>query len=79
MTAPLFDTEDATRFGVRAEGLTNDAYLRVVRTGRHEQVVVMNLPADDETGWEVHPDVDQLVVIVEGVGEARVGQYVLDM
>ncbi len=77
MRSPVFETEGAARVDVRAEALINDAYLRVIQTGANAQIAVMTLPADDETGEEVHGDVDQLIVVVEGVGEACVGQYSL--
>jgi mannose-6-phosphate isomerase-like protein (cupin superfamily) len=75
----IFETEDATRVDVRAEALINDAFVHVIHTGPHEQLVVMTLPADDEIGEEVHPDTDQLFVVVDGVGEATVGEYCLDV
>lgn len=50
---------------------TNDAFRREVLTGEHEQVVVMTIPPGGEIGEEVHEDTDQLLVFVEGRGEAR--------
>jgi mannose-6-phosphate isomerase-like protein (cupin superfamily) len=50
---------------------TNDAFRREVLTGEHEQVVVMTIPAGGEIGEEVHEDTDQLLVFVDGRGEAR--------
>ncbi|HET8776933.1 MAG TPA: cupin domain-containing protein [Candidatus Limnocylindria bacterium] len=40
-------------------------------TGEHEQVVVMTIQPGDEIGEEVHADSDQVLVFVEGSGEAR--------
>ena len=77
MNATAFETEGAARVDVRAEAVINDAYLRVIHTGRHEQIGVMTLPPDDETGEEVSEDLEQLIVFVDGVGEARVGDYAL--
>jgi mannose-6-phosphate isomerase-like protein (cupin superfamily) len=48
----------------------NRAFRREIVTGDHSQVVVMSIPAGGEIGEEVHPDVDQLLVFVEGEGEA---------
>jgi mannose-6-phosphate isomerase-like protein (cupin superfamily) len=48
----------------------NQAFRREVVTGAHSQVVVMTIPAGGEIGEEVHDDVDQLLVFVEGDGEA---------
>ncbi|MGZ8475264.1 MAG: cupin domain-containing protein [Candidatus Limnocylindria bacterium] len=50
---------------------TNDAFRREVLTGEHEQVVVMTIPPAGEIGDEVHEETDQLLVFVEGHGEAR--------
>jgi mannose-6-phosphate isomerase-like protein (cupin superfamily) len=47
----------------------NEAFRREIVTGDHSQVVVMTIPAGGEIGEEVH-DVDQLLVFVEGEGEA---------
>ena len=57
---------------IRRAARANDAFRRVLITGEHAQVVVMTLPAGQEIGEEVHPDVDQLLLFVEGRGEARV-------
>jgi mannose-6-phosphate isomerase-like protein (cupin superfamily) len=48
----------------------NDAFRREVITGEHEQVVVMTIPPGGEIGEEVHPATDQVLVFVEGRGEA---------
>jgi mannose-6-phosphate isomerase-like protein (cupin superfamily) len=50
---------------------TNDAFRRVIESGEHEQVVAMSLPEGGDIGAEVHPDTDQLFVVVEGTGEAQ--------
>ena len=49
----------------------NEAFRREVITGEHEQVVVMAIPPGGEIGEEVHPDTDQLLIFVDGNGEAR--------
>lgn len=77
MGPTAFDTEGVTRVSVRAQALINHAYLRVIHTGTSEQIVVMTLPPDAQIGEEVHPDTDELFVVVEGVGEARVGDLEL--
>lgn len=48
----------------------NTAFREVLATGPHSQVVVMSIPPGDDIGAEVHPDVDQILVVVEGTGEA---------
>ncbi len=51
------------------ERARRNAYFReVVSTGPHCQVVVMSLPPGEDIGEEVHEDVDQVFVIVEGSG-----------
>ena len=77
MNPTVFETEGATRVDVRAEALINRAFLRVVRTGTNEQVVVMTLPPYAELGEDVHPGTDQLLVVVEGNGEAHVADLEL--
>lgn len=48
----------------------NDAFRREIITGSHSQVVVMTVPPGGEIGEEVHEGNDQLLVFVEGEGEA---------
>ncbi|HET6951093.1 MAG TPA: cupin domain-containing protein [Acidimicrobiales bacterium] len=48
----------------------NDAFRREVITGDHSQVVLMTIPPGGEIGEEVHEDVDQTLVFVEGEGLA---------
>jgi mannose-6-phosphate isomerase-like protein (cupin superfamily) len=49
---------------------SNDAFRREIATGEHSQVVVMTVPAGEEIGEEVHTENDQLLVFVDGEGEA---------
>jgi mannose-6-phosphate isomerase-like protein (cupin superfamily) len=48
----------------------NEAFRREVVTGEHSQVVVMTIPPGGEIGEEVHDHVDQVLVFVQGDGEA---------
>lgn len=48
----------------------NDDFRREVMTGPHSQVVLMSVEPGSEIGEEVHDDVDQVLVFVEGTGEA---------
>jgi len=48
----------------------NSYFREVVSTGPHAQVVVMSIPPSGEIGEEVHEDVDQVLVFVEGEGIA---------
>ncbi len=77
MLSAVSVTEGETRVDIRAQALMNRGFLRVIHTGTREQVVVMTLPADAEIGEEVHSDADQLFVVVDGNGEARVGSLEL--
>ena len=51
----------------------NTSFRTVLATGPHSQVVVMSIPPGDDIGAEVHADVDQVLVIVSGQGEAVLG------
>jgi mannose-6-phosphate isomerase-like protein (cupin superfamily) len=44
----------------------NTFFRVVVSTGPHAQVVVMSIPPRGEIGEEVHEDVDQVLVFVDG-------------
>lgn len=76
-------SKPTTRVNIAEEAITNDAFRREVQTGEHEQVVVMTIPPGGEIGEEVHAGTDQVLVFVDGVGEAhlegvepfRVGPY----
>ena len=48
----------------------NDAFRREIATATHSQLVAMTIPAGGEIGEEVHPDVDQILIFVEGQGQA---------
>lgn len=52
------------------EARTNGSFRRVLFTGPHAQLVVMTIPAGSEIGEETHDDVDQVLSIVAGRGEA---------
>jgi mannose-6-phosphate isomerase-like protein (cupin superfamily) len=55
---------------ILASAKDNDAYRRVITTGEHSQVVLMTIPPGGEIGNEVHDNVDQTFVFVEGNGTA---------
>jgi mannose-6-phosphate isomerase-like protein (cupin superfamily) len=44
----------------------NDAFRRVLVTGKHMQLVVMHLKTGQAIGMETHADNDQLVIVVAG-------------
>jgi mannose-6-phosphate isomerase-like protein (cupin superfamily) len=49
---------------------SNDAFRREIATGEHSQVVAMTIPVGEDIGEEVHEENDQLLVFVDGEGEA---------
>jgi mannose-6-phosphate isomerase-like protein (cupin superfamily) len=65
---PMSTTKD--RVDILAAAWSNDAFRREVITGEHEQVVVMTIPVGESIGEEVHPDTDQVLVFIDGRGEA---------
>ena len=60
----------AMTYDIVALTKTNAAFRREVVTSEHSQVVVMTIPPGGEIGEEVHDGVDQVLVFVEGDGEA---------
>ena len=48
----------------------NRFFRQVIYTGPHSQLVVMSIPPGEEIGEEAHPKTDQLLVIVDGEGQA---------
>lgn len=48
----------------------NDNFRKVLCTGSHSQVVLMSILVGQDIGEEVHPNVDQILFIVEGKAEA---------
>jgi mannose-6-phosphate isomerase-like protein (cupin superfamily) len=55
---------------IRRLARENEDFRREVMTGPHSQVVLMSVAPGSEIGEEVHDDVDQVLVFVEGTGEA---------
>lgn len=66
-------TESTISLDIVAAARENDAFRRVIDTGKHEQVVVMAISPGGDIGSEVHPDTDQVFIFVDGRGEAEVG------
>jgi mannose-6-phosphate isomerase-like protein (cupin superfamily) len=48
----------------------NTNYRAVLSTGPNAQVVVMSIPPGGDIGEETHSDVDQILVFVQGEGQA---------
>jgi mannose-6-phosphate isomerase-like protein (cupin superfamily) len=53
---------------IKQRALENEYYRHVLATGTHLQIVVMSIPPGGEVGAETHPDNDQALYLVEGVG-----------
>jgi mannose-6-phosphate isomerase-like protein (cupin superfamily) len=65
------EAENRDQVDIVREAWGNEAFRRELLTGVHEQVVVMTIPPGGEIGDEVHPDTDQLLIFVDGNGEAH--------
>jgi mannose-6-phosphate isomerase-like protein (cupin superfamily) len=50
----------------------NEAFRRVLSTGKKSQLVLMAIPEGEDIGSEVHPATDQILFIVDGEGKAVV-------
>ena len=50
----------------------NEAFRRVLSTGKKSQLVLMASPEGEDIGAEVHPATDQILFIVDGEGKAVV-------
>ena len=52
----------------------NPNFRTVVWTGNHLQLTVMSIKPGESVGLEMHPNLDQLLYIVEGNGMVRMGE-----
>jgi mannose-6-phosphate isomerase-like protein (cupin superfamily) len=59
--------------------LMNDAFRDEVITGKECQVVLMTLQPGEEIGSEVHDDHDQILIFVEGHGQAVLDGHARDV
>jgi mannose-6-phosphate isomerase-like protein (cupin superfamily) len=57
----------------------NEAFRDEVITGQESQLVLMTIQPGDEIGAEVHDDHDQILVFVEGEGQAVIDGETLDV
>jgi len=55
---------------IEAETINNTNFRKVLFTGAHSQLVVMNLLPSEDIGMEVHPNVDQFFRFEAGEGKA---------
>ena len=54
----------------------NNEFRKVIMTGEKVQVVLMAIPEGGEIGGEIHEGHDQVLIFVEGVGKAKIGDTV---
>ncbi len=47
----------------------NTDFRQVLETGKHTQIVIMNIPPGTDIGEETHPDNDQVLFLVQGQGK----------
>lgn len=61
---------------VNIEELTkrNNDFRRVIWTGQHLQLTVMNIRVGESIGLEMHPNLDQFIKIEQGLGLVRMGK-----
>ncbi|MDI6717502.1 MAG: cupin domain-containing protein [Patescibacteria group bacterium] len=52
----------------------NDFFRKVIKTGEYSQIVLMSLFPGEDIGNEVHENVDQILVFVEGNGKAKISE-----
>lgn len=55
--------------GIEAATRANTDFRRVLYTGKHSQLVLMNLKPNEEIGTETHPDNDQFFRVEAGQGK----------
>ena len=57
------------RANIENDTLENSNFRKVLYTGKHSQLVLMNLRPKDEIGMEVHPENDQFFRFEKGQGK----------
>jgi mannose-6-phosphate isomerase-like protein (cupin superfamily) len=61
---------DESRIDVVALARENEAFRREIATASRSQIVAMTIPPGEEIGEEVHEHVDQILLFIDGEGEA---------
>ncbi len=80
--APNCRGEDSNRdlgnapyaFDIANATASNDTYRTALWTGKHLQLTVMSIPVGEETGIEMHNDLDQFIRIESGSGRVEMGR-----
>jgi len=60
------------KFTIATVAEQSQDFRKVLWTGSKTQLVIMTIPAGGEIGEETHPDTDQILTFVSGIGEAVV-------
>ncbi len=63
---------------ISGQAKDNQYFRKVLATGKNVQVVVMSIPAGGEIGEETHPDNDQTLYLVDGVGQVVLDGHAAD-
>jgi mannose-6-phosphate isomerase-like protein (cupin superfamily) len=56
----------------------NEFFRQVLATGKHTQVVIMSIPAGSDIGEETHKDNDQVLYLVDGMGQVSLNGEMFD-
>lgn len=56
-------------FNIDEATLQNEYFRHVIKTGPHQQLVLMSLQPGEDIGEEIHPETDQFFRIEKGIGE----------
>jgi len=54
---------------IQDQARSNTYFRRVLENGKHTQIVLMSLNPGEDIGLETHPDNDQVLYCVQGVGK----------
>jgi mannose-6-phosphate isomerase-like protein (cupin superfamily) len=57
----------------------NTFFRKEVVTGKHSQVVLMSIPVGQDIGQEVHADVDQTLIFVQGHGQVIINNTISEV
>jgi mannose-6-phosphate isomerase-like protein (cupin superfamily) len=58
---------------IKKSAVQNDTFRTALWTGHHLQLTLMSIPAGEDIGLEMHPNVDQFLHIAEGRGLVQMG------
>ena len=58
---------------INKAAIYNDTFRTALWTGNYMQITLMSIPAGEDIGLEMHPDVDQFLRIEGGQGIVRMG------